>query len=464
MAAKEFPIEPQSTKLVDTPYRRITTAIPTPASVETLETLRTHETRSMRGQPPIVWHKVHGFQIEDVAENKWIDWSSGVLVANSGHNHPRIIQALKDYLSTGEPIMTYCFPSDPRARLVKKLIEISPESMDRVFLLTTGSEAVEVAIKLARTHGIRKNPDKRIIISFQGGFHGRTYGAQLAGGVLGGAEWVDENPFFVQVPFPSSIDVADKSFEAFERELAERQINPDHVAGIMGETFQGREAKLLPLDYARLLKRWCEDHDAALIFDEVQAGFGRTGRLFAFEHYGYVPDMVCCGKGISSTLPMACVLGRSEYLDLYGPGEMTSTHTGSPLPVIAAEANIEALFKEKMIENADQLGEYLLGELTTLTEPWRDRIEVGGVGLVIALVFFDNRTDLTPDPDAAYRFCRNAVYGGNLFFAPVGKGHATIKFCPPLCITRQAIDDALYGPSGVKEILEQTMSEAAVTS
>lgn len=459
MAAKEFPIEPQPTTPVETPYRRIATAIPAPASVKTLETLRTNETRSMRGQPSIVWNKVHGFQIEDAAGNKWIDWSSGVLVANTGHNHPRIVEALTSYISSGQPLMTYCFPSKPRAELVRKLIEISPDSMDRVFLLTTGSEATEVAIKLARTHGIRKNPEKRYMVSFQGGFHGRTYGAQLAGGVLGGAEWVDANPYFVQVPFPSSIDVADDSFAVFERTLAEHGVDPDLVAGVMAETFQGREAKLLPLEYARSLSQWCEDHDAALIYDEVQAGFGRTGRLFAFEHYGVVPDMVCCGKGISSTLPMACVLGRSDYLDLYGPGEMTSTHTGSPLPVVAAKANIDVLLEEKLTENAAELGTYLLAELTKMTEPWRDRVEVGGVGLVIAMLFFDNRTDLTPDPDAAFQFCRNAVYGGNLFFAPVGKGHATIKFCPPLCISREAIDDALFGPSGIKEVLEKVLGD-----
>ena len=353
--------------------------------------------------------------------------------------------------------MTYCFPSQVRADLIEKLVQLAPDPLDRAFLLTTGSESTEVAIKLARTHGIRKRKEKRYIVSFAGGFHGRTMGAQLAGGVLGGSDWVDDNPYFVQVPFPSSIDTKDPDFSVFSAQLKKMRIAPDDVAGVIVETFQGREAKLMPVEYARALRKWCDQHDVGLIFDEVQAGFGRTGKMFAFEHYGIVPDMVCCGKGITSSLPLSAVIGRGEYLDQYGPGEMTSTHTGSPLPVVSALANIEALIEDGLVENAARLGEYLLEHVKNITEPYRDRIEVGGVGLVVAMQFFNNRQDLTPDPDAAFRFCEAAFHGGNLFFAPVGKGHAAIKFCPPLCITQEAIDDAFYGKGGVKEALDKAM-------
>ncbi len=452
--AKDFSITPRSTRKIKTPYRCIQTDIPHPDSLATLQQLRNHESRSMTGQPPIVWRKTYAFQIEDGYGNRWVDWSSGVLVGNAGHNHPRIVKALQEYIGSDAPLMTYCFPSEARARLVEKLVHIAPKELDRVFLLTTGSEAVEVAIKLARTHGIRLNPRKRYIISYEGAFHGRTYGSQLAGAPM---DWVDPNPYFVKMPFPSSIDTHDRTFDFFLARLRELSIPADEVAGVLAETFQGREAKLMPVEYAQALRQWCTRHEAALIFDEVQAGFGRTGKLFAFEHYGVVPDLVACGKGITSSLPLSAVIGRAEYMDQFGPGEMTSTHTGSPLPAVAALASIEAIFEDRLIERTAELGPYLQAELQKIATPYRDRIEVGGVGLVAAMLFFNNRKDLTPDAETAFRFCEACMLAGNLFFAPVGKAYGAIKFCPPLCITKEAIEDALYGPAGIRETLDIIM-------
>ena len=458
MPAKEFSLEPQRVGPVNTPYRRIQTALPVPDSLPMFEQLRTHEARSMRGQPPVVWAEAEDILIRDGYGNQWLDWSSGVLVGNAGHNHPHIKQALSQYLDSSAPIMTYCFAHEARAALAARLVELSPDPLGRVFLLTTGSEATEVAIKLARTHGIRKHSAKRIMVTYACGFHGRTYGAQLAGGVLGGAEWVDENPTFVQVPFPSSIDEQDDSFASFTGALRAAGVDPNQVAGVMAETFQGREAKLMPTDYAQQLRAWCDEHDAALIFDEVQAGFGRTGKMFAFEHYGIVPDMVCCGKGISSSLPLSAVIGTSEYVDQYAPGEMTSTHTGSPLPCVAALANLDVIADEGLVENAAIQGRYLQEQLIEITAPYHAHIEVGGTGLVIAMLFFNNRDELAPDADAAFEFCEKCFHRGNLFFAPVGKGYGAMKFCPPLTITREAIDDGLYGAGGVRQTLEEVLS------
>lgn len=463
MAAIEFSLDPQTVDPVDTPFRRIQTALPVPDSLPLFQRLRGSEARSMRGQPPVVWAEAEGFLVRDGYGNQWLDWSSGVLVANAGHNHPRIKQALSEYLDSSAPIMTYCFAHEARAALVEKLVELAPDPLDRAFLLTTGSEATEVAIKLARTHGIRKDPAKRYMVSFACGFHGRTYGAQLAGGVLGGAEWVDENPYFVQVPFPSSIDESDSSFASFTGALERAGVDPAKIAGVMAETFQGREAKLMPVDYAQQLRAWCDKHDAALIFDEVQAGFGRTGKMFAFEHYGIVPDMVCCGKGISSSLPLSAVIGAAEYMDQYGPGEMTSTHTGSPLPCVAALANLDAIVEEEMVVNAECHGHYLLEQLQKITAPYRASVEVGGAGLVASMLFFNNRDELTPDPHAAFEFCERCFHRGNLFFAPVGKGYGAVKFCPPLTITKDAIDDGLYGPAGIQPVLEDVMRARAET-
>ncbi len=459
MAATEFSLEPRATDPIETVFRTICTDLPVAESLPIFEQLRRSEARSMRGQPPLIWSQAEGFLVRDGYGNQWIDWSSGVLVGNAGHNHPRIMQALEEHLASSKPLMTYVFAHQARANLAAKLVELAPAPLSRVFLLTTGSEATEVCIKLARTRGIRSNPKKRVIVTYAGGFHGRTYGAQLAGG---SAEWIDPNPTFIQVPFPGSIEAKDSSFASFTDSLTEAGVAPGDVAGVMAETFQGREAKLMPVDYAQALRAWCDEHDAALIFDEVQAGFGRTGKLFAFEHYGVVPDLVPCGKGISSSLPLSAVIGSEAYMDLYGPGEMTSTHTGSPLPTVAALASLEAILEEGMIQNAATMGEYLLGALQEIAAPYAERVEVGGVGLVAAMLFFDNRQSLTPDPQAAFEFCEKCFQRGNLLFAPVGKGYGANKFCPPLNITREAIDDGLYGPGGIKETLHDVMGSRVV--
>ena len=457
MALQEFSLEPRNVAKVETPYRRIKTKIPVPESIPFLKKLWSSEPRSMHCEPPIIWKKADGFQVFDPYGNKWLDWSCGVLVTGAGHCHPKIINALKDYLNSGGPLHTYLFANEPRAALVEKLLSLVPKELDRVFLMTTGSEAVEAALKVARTAGIRQNPKKRYVVSFEGAFHGRTYASQLAGGGLGGGEWVDPNPYFIQAPFPGSIDTKDKSFSLFENSLNDAGVNSEEVAGVIAETFQGREARLMPTDYAVALREWCDQNQAALILDEVQAGFGRTGKLFGFQHYGIVPDLFVCGKGISSSLPLSAVIGKSAYLDLYGPGEMTSTHTGSPLPSIAALAGIEAIIAENLIENAARVGAYLKAELDKITAPYQERIDVGGCGLVYGMLFFNNRQTLTPDPETAFRFCAEAVAGGNLFFAPVGKGRGAIKFAPPLSITKEAIDDGLYGPRGIADAIKEVM-------
>ena len=457
MAAREFSLDPKQTKPIDTAFRRIRTALPVPESLPLLQELREMEARSMRGQPPVVWREAENFAVRDGYGNQWLDWSSGVLITNAGHNHPRIKGAVREYVNSAAPFATYCFPNEPRARLVSKLHAISPDELDRVFLLSTGSEATEVGIKLARTYGIGKDPAKRYFVTFADGFHGRTYGAQLAGGGQGGGEWIDENPYFVQTPFLGSIETQNRGFDTFLETLKRHHIDPSNVAGVMSETFQGREAKLMPTDYAQALRQWCNVHDAALIFDEVQAGFGRTGKLFAFEHYGIVPDIICCGKGISSSLPIAAVIGSAKYVDQYGPGAMTSTHTGSPIPCVAALASIEAILDDGMIENSARVGAYLKEQVESITAPFSDRIEVGGQGLVLGMLFFDNREAREPDAEAAFEFCERCFHRGNLFFAPVGKGLGAVKFAPPLCITREAVEDGLYGPGGIKEALEAVM-------
>ncbi len=312
MANKEYSLVPRAVRRVDTPFRKIVTDLPVPESLPILERLHALEPIAMRGQPPIVWHRAEGFQVFDAWGNQWVDWSSGVLITNAGHGRQEIVDAITAQ-AAGHLLTNYCFPSEIRARLVEKLAAILPEPLKKVFLLTTGSEAVECAIKLCRTHGVRSGGrSKNVIVSFDKAFHGRTMGAQQAGGIPALKEWiVNLDHGFIQAPFPDGFRTPDSSFDLFERSLRENSIEPQNVAGVILETYQGGSAAFAPAAYMRDLRSWCNGHKALLVCDEVQAGFGRTGKLWGFEHYGIVPDLALFGKGISSSLPLAAVAGSA---------------------------------------------------------------------------------------------------------------------------------------------------------
>jgi 4-aminobutyrate aminotransferase-like enzyme len=441
---KEFDIVPQPGPRIETKYRRILTPLPHPDSVAILEKLRRFEPQSMRGQPPLVWDRAEGFQVYDKYGNIWLDWSSGVLVANAGHGAPEIRQAIIDQVNSGL-LHNYVFPSEVRARLVECLAKLAPKGLNKVFLLTTGSEATECAIKLARANGLRLGgPQKIGIVGFARGFHGRTLGAQQAGGIPGQKAWiVNEDPDIVTVPFPDGFWTPDTRFEVFLAALKDKGLEPNNVAGVIMETYQGVGPDFAPVNYVRALAEWCRAHDVVLVFDEVQSGFGRTGKFWAFEHYGVSPDVICCGKGISSSLPLSAVIGRPDILDQFAPGTMTSTHTGNPVCAAAALASLHKIVNEDLAGNAARLGEPLLEGLLAIQK--RHPAVIGRVtarGLVAGLQI--TKPNLKePNPDLAHAIIDRCFHRGLLFFAPVGAWGQTVKIAPPLTLTRDALDEGL---------------------
>lgn len=462
--AKSFEMIPRKVKRVETRHRRIVTEIPVIESLPIIEELRRYEPRSMSGQPLVVWDKAEGFNVYDRYGNKWIDFSSGVLVANSGHGNEAVREAIIEQVNHGL-LHNYCFPSEIRMMLVKRLSEISPEPLKKVFLLTTGAETTECAIKLSRTNGQKVGGKEKIkIVTFDDDFHGRTMGAQMAGGSPGGKAWiVNHDPDIVQVPFPNAFkyEWADESradysddncFKTWLSFLEQKNVKPHHIAGIMPETFQGGWVQLMPVGFAKRLREFCSTYNIVLAFDEVQAGFGRTGMLYSFQHYGIVPDLVCCGKGISSSLPLSAIIGRPDIMDLYGPNEMTSTHTGNPVCAAAALANINYLLDYRLIEHSAELGEICRDFLQGIKKKYPGIIgSLQGKGLAWALVFVKSGTkDI--DPDLAHDIVRLSIERGLLFFAPVGAG-ATIKVCPPLVITEEALKEGL-------EVFAEAVEEA----
>ena len=181
----------------------------------------------------------------------------------------------------------------------------------------------------------------------------------MAGGIPALKAWIQqEDPTFVQVPFPDGYQNEETRFESFLGALSERSVTTDEIACVLLETYQGATASFAPVEFMQALREWCTSHQIVLVLDEVQAGFGRCGKWFGFEHYRIEPDLMCCGKGISSGMPLSAVLGKAELMDQFGHGEMTSTHSGNPICCRAALAGIEIIEWENLVENSNQLSQF----------------------------------------------------------------------------------------------------------
>ena len=441
----EYSMTPRTVKTVNTKFRTIKTQIPVPESIDLFKRLRGSEPRSMMGQPPVVWHRAEDFTVYDKWGNRWIDWTSGVLVTNIGHGNRKIRKAIKR--TTNQSLLTtYVFSHEKRVELVEELQKISPDPNEYcVFLLSTGSEATENCIKLSKTYALNQfGPQKKYILSFVTAFHGRTMGAQLAGGMDSQKTWMGrDDETFIHIPFPDGFYQEDTSFEVLIDLLNDRGIQPENIAGMITESFQGVGPNFFPLEYAKKLEDFCRLNSIVMTFDEVQSGFGRTGRLFGYEHYNVTPDLIACGKGISSSLPLSAVIGRRELMDLYTPGSMTSTHSGSPICVAAALANLRELKRGNYLENSRELGLVLRKRLNKIHSDYPEVCaHVSSRGLVGGILIVKPGTK-EPDNETAVKINTSCFEKGLLMFAPVGKAGECIKIAPPLCITREALDESL---------------------
>lgn len=450
-----MPPVPQTVAQVNKPYRTIISkTIPVMESIPLLKKLETFESRSMHSQPPVVWDKALGFQIHDPYGNKWLDFSSGVLVTNAGHGVPAIRDAISD-MAQKNLLHAYLFPTQIRAEAAEALIDLTPEKLDKVFFLSTGSEAIENIIKISRTYGHNISPKKIGILSFEGAFHGRTMGAQMAGGIPTLKNWIiNHDPDMHTVSFPNCYkcplkkdsfqDCDSQCFQLIEQTLEKQGKNPGDIAAVITESYQGSGALFAPTGYMRRLYDWCKTHDILLVFDEVQAAFGRTGKWFAYEHYGIIPNLVALGKGISSSLPVSAVVGEAALMDIFDPGHMTSTHSANPICLAAVLANIKHLQKENLVENAYKVGLHMEKKLQTLKESYPDVIgHIEGRGLMFGLYITKDRDTKTADRIKAEAIVTGCVQQGLLMCNPVGPDLAMIKLAPPLCITIDAVNDGI---------------------
>lgn len=446
MAGNGFTHTPQVVPRVETRFRRIVTPLPVPESLPLLERLYATESHSMHGQLPVVWDRAEGFQVFDAWGNCWLDFTSTIFVTNAGHGNPRIVAALRRVLD--KPLLhTYTFATQERADFIDYLIQNTPPQFEKAFLLSAGTEATECALKLMRLHGQNVGKRRGGVLCFEGNWHGRTLGAQMLGWNPKQKEWIgyqDPNIHHLPFPYPWRPEAQDKPagyFQAhLERLLDEQQIDPKRdLCGVLLETFQGWGAVFYPPEFVQAVVDFAHRYDILVAFDEMQAGFGRTGKLFGYMHYGVEPDILCCGKGASSSLPLAIVLGSRKVMDLPDIGSMSSTHSANPMVCAAGKANLEALIEDGLIDNSERLGKLFHSELQRLRTRFPDYIShVQGRGLLAAVLF--NSPGGQPLTGLCDRIAERCMQRGLLL---VHTGRESIKLAPPLCITLEALQEGL---------------------
>jgi len=423
----------------------IKTEIPGPNSKIYLEMSRQYEPRSMSEQVPVVWKSAQGAVVTDVDGNVFIDFTSGVLVTNIGHCHPEQVVALQE--QAGQLMNAYDFVTPWRAELARKLVEITPPSLDKAFILTTGAEATEAAIKMARRYTGRHE-----VIAFHGAFHGRTYGAMAAGGKCGVKKGFGPMPpGFLHAPFPycyrcpigSTPDRCKLHTTQYLDWLLETESVGD-VAALITEPYQGGAGSIMPPPgWLKQVFEWCQERGIIFILDEVQSSFGRTGKLFAFEHEGFTPNLLCLGKGIGSGVPVSAVVGESRIMNVLEPGSMSSTNGGNPLSCRGALEAIEIIQRERLPERAAVLGEKMGQRLCALMEHSSILGDVRGYGLVWGLEIVRDKASKAPAPDLTKSIIEAACRRGLLMIAPIGFYGNVIRIAPPLVIEEELMMKAL---------------------
>jgi 4-aminobutyrate aminotransferase/(S)-3-amino-2-methylpropionate transaminase len=444
MASFVFNLEPRSVTEVNTPYRRIRTKIPVPESLPLLQKIRKYESGNAVEQLPVVWDHAKGAQIFDKWGNSWIDFTSSIFVTNAGHGSPYVIDEVEKLLE--KPLLhSYYYPTEIRADFLEALITFTPSNLEKAILLSAGTEATERAIKIARIFGSQDRSEKTVIVGWDGNYHGKTLGAQLVGGQHKDKNWIGfKDPGFVHLPFPYPWVLEEEGCDGrtlFHRHLTrleEKGVNLSNISALFAESFQGWGAIFYPESYIQAARAWASENNALLVFDEIQAGFGRTGQLFAYQHYDVDADLVICGKGISGSLPLSAVLGSATLIEL--DDAYTSTHGGNPLACAAGLGTIKA-FESLNILDETIRKESLMREILS---SWRDRFpdrigSILGRGLLFG-VFIKHPNSDSLDEHLTNVICERAMEKG-VFSICTGRG--TLKLGPPLTIADDALTEGL---------------------
>ncbi|HLZ08611.1 MAG TPA: aspartate aminotransferase family protein [Chloroflexota bacterium] len=441
-------VELDGTELPD-----VRTDVPGPRSLALAERLARHESPAASGvsigDTPVFWDQTRGATIVDVDGNRYVDLTAGFCVAVAGHSNPRIVAAIAEQAGRMMHSQGVTNPNLRRVELVEKLASLAPGNLTVAHVVNTGGEAVETALKTARLHTGRHN-----VIAFQGGFHGKI-GSSLA--VTSNSfyrdPFVSVLPGTVHVPFPSAYrnpfgegagDAGDLCGNYLERVLTAPDSGVSNVAAVIMEPIQGHGGWVVPpASFVQRVRELCTRLGILLIADEIITGFGRTGELFAMNHFGVIPDILVCGKGMASGFPIAAVLMSPEIASSWHAYQQSTTFLGNPVGSAAALASIAEVEERGLVERSRVDGAWLKGLLDEI-QPRHPLIgDIRGKGMMVALELVTDRATKEPATQAAKKAVDRLLQRGIMCTNRGGPFGNILKMSPPLVITREQLSYAV---------------------
>lgn len=382
---------------------------------------------------------------------KYLDFSAGFGVVNTGHAHPKVVRAIQEQAAKAIHIQTCIYHNDTLLQLLPELYSVMPhQSLDTFFFSSSGSEATEAAMKLARHATGKQN-----IIVMQGGYHGRTVGAmsmttsktiyRAKYGPLMAGVYIAPYPYSSQLKNVPNEQMSAYCLDQLEM-MFKQQTTPDETAALIMEPVLGEGGYVVPpAGFMREVKKMCESKGVLLIADEVQSGFGRTGRMFATEHMDVVPDIMCMAKGLASGFPMSAIVSRRELMDMQPPGSVGGTYSGNLIGCAAARATLQVFKEERILDNVNARGKQLMAGLRDLQKRFPQISDVRGLGLMVAMEF-----DASCKPGVSGRMSQ-ACLKNNMFILNTSI-FEVLRFMPPLTVTKDEVDKCL-------EILSRTLAD-----
>jgi 4-aminobutyrate aminotransferase len=395
---------------------------------------------------PVTADHGEGIYIWDIEGNRYMDFTSGIAVANTGHSHPRVVQAIQDQAAKIIHAQQNILAHEPMMRAAVELTSTLPSNLNQVFWANSGAEAVEGAIKLAKVATGRP-----AIIAFRGAFHGRTHAAMSVTSsrakVRGHYEpllagiYFAPYPYLFRNPYKGAYEDADlRYFEELEY-LFETMVMPDDVAAILMESVAGEGGYLFPTSrWVRMVRGLCDKHGILLIMDEIQTGVGRTGKMWGFEHYDVVPDIMTVAKGIASGMPVSAVVSDKAIMDKWAPGAHGGTYGGNAVGTAAAVATLQVMREEHLAENAARIGQILMDGLRSIQSEYPVIGDVRGLGLMIAAEFVTPEGD--PNPAAASAVIKTCLEDHVLLIS-CGTFDQAIRIIPPLVVNEDEAHEFL---------------------
>ena len=424
---------------------RLVTPLPGPLAQAVIERDQRVISSSYTRSYPLVAARAQGAMVEDPDGNRFLDFAAGIAVVATGHCHPEVVKSIQDQAAKLIHMSGTDFYYENMVQLAEKLAELAPGvGPNRVHFGNSGTEAVEAALKLARYRTGRGQ-----FVAFVGAFHGRTMGS-LA---LTGSKNVQKKGFFPMMPGAHHVPYAYcyrcaygktpdtcavECVDAIETDLFRTRVPPDEVAAIFVEPVQGEGGYVVPpKKFFDELRRLTDEYGILLVFDEVQSGMGRTGKMFACEHFDAKPDIITLAKGIASGMPLGACVARAEIMN-WPPGAHASTFGGNPVAVAAALTTIELLERE-LVMNAARVGEHLMSRLRDLPSRFATVGDVRGLGLMIGIELVKDQKTRERHPMLRDALVRKCFESGLLV---LGAGPNTIRLCPPLVIDKDQADFA----------------------